>query len=747
MTLRSLIPPVAFSAVASFKAWAAKSYVRDFLTGRDVDGGSPNTRLVLPYAQSAWIQSAIGFKTGEIASTELKFYAGETEYAAKAFAAWWAKPFVGPGRSRIPVAEARAQLAAWLSIAGEYFILLGDDWLQVGASRRGLGLSAPMIARPERMRHIVQGGELMGWMFTDAAGRQHALLPEQVKHKKRFNPYDDWRGLSPLVAVFNAAEGDYLAGVYTRNLMRNNGDQGVIIGVKGQLPDDKQREQIISQLQEKKRRAQRGEAAMVFIPADITVEDPKAQAPGAEINASRLAGREEIFVGLGVPPSMSQKVASYSIGAASDRYQLITGTCQGEAKMVDDTLAEIATIQTGKELTAKADWDCHPIMVEVRNSRVDSLVKLWGVGMPVQAANDYLGLGMKPFPGWEIPYLPFSVSPVDAPSADPAADPALAEPAATAPADPDVEQLRLVLLARQRICRNVTPVAQKITAAADTFAMFQCSCHGTAGIEQKDRDPKQVAKWRDYMSKRRATVRLYESKIGRELMKARAETLAKINTGYRPELKAHSSELTAQKAAAADFMFDLSKWSEGFLAAMRKAGETALDTAGKQLFEELGKTDDPFKFPPEAVLEYARARENKLSGVPKETFDRIKETIEEGITAGDSTEDLAKRVRAEFNEIDQGRARMIATTETAAAYGAGREEAMAQAGIAFKQWLTSGNDNVRAAHAAANEQVVPIDGFFEVGGEQLQFPGDPAGAPENVINCHCVSIPVETAEG
>jgi hypothetical protein len=42
---------------------------------------------------------------------------------------------------------------------------------------------------------------------------------------------------------------------------------------------------------------------------------------------------------------------------------------------------------------------------------------------------------------------------------------------------------------------------------------------------------------------------------------------------------------------------------------------------------------------------------------------------------------------------------------------------------------------------------VPIDGFFDVGGEQLQFPGDPAGAPENVINCHCVSIPVETAEG
>lgn len=747
MKFRDLLPP-AFAR--AFDGFVGKSLASDFASGRDLDGGGlgSQAKLSLPYAQSAWVQSAIRFKTSEIAATQLKFYAGETEFDEAAFVAWWENPFIGPARRPLSQAEGRAQLAAWLDLEGECFVILGDEWLVPSIARRGAQLPKLLIARPDRMRHITSGPEIVGWMFTDGAGRQHALLPEQVKHRAEFNPYDEWRGLSRLLAVFNAAESDYLAGVYTRNLMRNNGDQGVYIGVKGQPPDDGQRAQIVAELREKRRRAQRGEFAPIFIPGDITVEDPKASAPGADIQASRIASREEIFVGLGVPPSMGQVKASYSTGATSDRYQLITGTCMAQAKAVDDPLGQIASMQTGRVLTARANWDDHPVMVEARQARVDSALKLWGAGMPLKDANDYLGLGMKPFAGWEVGYLPFSVSPVEGAGA-PEQDPALAEtttPAAELPADPAVEQLRLVLLARQRMEKNVTPakpVARRVEAG-DPFAMFVCQCHGAEGLELKERDPKQLAQWRDLMAKRRETVRSYESRFGHELMQARAETLRKIERSYKPAEKSAAGVVT--KAAAADLIFDLAKWKEGFLASMRKVSATALNTAGKQLFAELGK-DDPFAFPPEAVLEFARSRENKLSGVADEVHARITEELEAGITAGDTTEELAARIRSEFNEIDVGRSRVIAMTETSAAYGQGRQQAMQEAGIEFKMWLTSGNATVRAAHAAANEQTVPVDGYFEVGGEQLAHPGDPAGSPENVINCHCVSIPVETAEG
>ena len=49
---------------------------------------------------------------------------------------------------------------------------------------------------------------------------------------------------------------------------------------------------------------------------------------------------------------------------------------------------------------------------------------------------------------------------------------------------------------------------------------------------------------------------------------------------------------------------------------------------------------------------------------------------------------------------------------------------------------------MRETHAAAEKQTVGIDEPFIVGGAELMFPGDPAGPPEEVINCHCVQIAV-----
>jgi len=59
-----------------------------------------------------------------------------------------------------------------------------------------------------------------------------------------------------------------------------------------------------------------------------------------------------------------------------------------------------------------------------------------------------------------------------------------------------------------------------------------------------------------------------------------------------------------------------------------------------------------------------------------------------------------------------------------------------------KEWLATQDDKVRDAHAAADGQKVPIDESFDVGGEQLEYPGDVAGSPENVINCRCTWLPV-----
>jgi uncharacterized protein with gpF-like domain len=97
-----------------------------------------------------------------------------------------------------------------------------------------------------------------------------------------------------------------------------------------------------------------------------------------------------------------------------------------------------------------------------------------------------------------------------------------------------------------------------------------------------------------------------------------------------------------------------------------------------------------------------------------------------------------------FNGLSRGEAKRIAMTETAAVYGQARHEAMAEAGIELKSWLSSHGPNVREAHAEAEDRYgdnpIPIDQAFVVGGEELMYPGDPSGSPGNIINCQCIQL-------
>jgi phage portal protein BeeE len=695
----------------------------------DAEGIGQSAHFREPFAQSVWVQRAIKHIAGPIAAVPLTFTTdrrgGEQRLDDPRLAAFWENPAVALG-----YADFIKATVGWRKLAGESFWILGDDWLVPfpDASR----LSRLILARPDRMRHVVAAGELLGWEYLDGAGRRHTLLPEQVIQLKQWNPYDDWRGLSDFESAAIAAETNYLSGIYGRNLMRNNGDRGPYIVAKGGIVDDKQREQIIAELRAKRAAAGRGDFRAVFLTGEITVEDPAIQALDASVLGQSLQNRHEVFIAFGVPPSMADIVASYSVGSASDRFRLIEDACMPEGESIADGIQLLARRQTGKVLYVFFSWDEHSVMQQVRRERIDAAMKLWGMGVPLELVNRYLLLGLPAVPGWEIGYLPFSVAPVG--GLPPEKDPALAEPAEAADSTDAAVQDMLKALAAGRSPRRA-PAGSNCCG---------CGLEAPLSEAQKARDPAAIARWRDHMAKRHATVRSYESAFNRELMRARAEVLSRID---RRRI-AHALRV---KAAAADFLFDLGAWREGVFARLRRVGAEALRVAGQQLFIEV-KRDDPFAMAPEAVLQFLRGRENHLAGTTQDIWEQIRGTLDQGLQAGDTMEELAARVRAEFNGISRERATTIAQSETAAAYGTGRNEAMRQAGVRYKAWLTSGNDNVRDAHLQAGldypaDRGIPVDDPFIVGEEELMFPGDPTGSPGNVINCHCVAIAVAEPEG
>lgn len=107
--------------------------------------------------------------------------------------------------------------------------------------------------------------------------------------------------------------------------------------------------------------------------------------------------------------------------------------------------------------------------------------------------------------------------------------------------------------------------------------------------------------------------------------------------------------------------------------------------------------------------------------------------------------DAISRIDADRSQWEV-RAERIARTETTGAFNAGAQQAYAEEGAGVKQWLATPDDRTREEHLEASGQCVPADQPFDVGGFSLQFPGDPSGPAELVVNCRCTTIAARTCE-
>jgi hypothetical protein len=101
--------------------------------------------------------------------------------------------------------------------------------------------------------------------------------------------------------------------------------------------------------------------------------------------------------------------------------------------------------------------------------------------------------------------------------------------------------------------------------------------------------------------------------------------------------------------------------------------------------------------------------------------------------------DEAKRlINKQFPQYSIARSEIIARTEIVSASNLGSISSARATGLTLnKVWLATRDNRTRDDHAAADMQKVGINEMFNVGGENLEFPGDPFGSPGNVISCRC----------
>ena len=137
----------------------------------------------------------------------------------------------------------------------------------------------------------------------------------------------------------------------------------------------------------------------------------------------------------------------------------------------------------------------------------------------------------------------------------------------------------------------------------------------------------------------------------------------------------------------------------------------------------------------------------RITNINKTTQRLVARQLKAGLEAGEDLTRLTDRVKKTLGS-NRARALSIARTQTAGAVGTGRHQGLSAAGIEKKGWLTSADSNVRPSHISAGlryAEGIAVDVPFEVAGESLMYPGDPAGSAGNIINCRCAEIAIASA--
>ena len=300
----------------------------------------------------------------------------------------------------------------WLMLRGECFrIPIFDSPLDGSRS----ALKSVLILDPARFQHIVQDNQLMGWRYMDYSRNtplsSQVFLPEEVWHEKLPNPFDFWRGMSPLAVAATAASTDHAASLFMKGLMENNGETGTILRTNEQL-DPEQREQLMAALRERKRRVGTADRP-VLLWGGAEVVTPKLSSGDLQFLANRKFSCTEICAAFGVP----EEIITTTSAA---KYDVMAGA---RLNFIENRVVPLCRrLEAEDDVTVKAidpnadgwfDTEDHPVLAAARRDRLAAARAGFDMGVPFNELNRAFDLGFKPLAWGDKGYIPSAMQPAD----------------------------------------------------------------------------------------------------------------------------------------------------------------------------------------------------------------------------------------------------------------------------------------------------------------------------------------------
>lgn len=216
--------------------------------------------------------------------------------------------------------------------------------------------------------------------------------------------------------------------------------------------------------------------------------------------------------------------------------------------------------------------------------------------------------------------------------------------------------------------------------------------------------------------------------------------LRKIFKAQRDDVLSNLEDLAPRARVNADDIFDPREWDAMYKKHTEPVRVAAFEAVAVGTLAELG--DVSFVFTEEVQKAIRLQGAEMVKHIGDTTKADIARELHAAVVNGESSSQVAKRIRGVFSQAADHRARAIARTEIGKASTTAQLEGFDQSGVVEKkQWNHSLNPEGRIEHVALDGEIVGKDEYFSVGGEAALGPrvGLSAG---NTINCQCFLTPV-----
>lgn len=421
MNLRSLISRIV-NPKSKIQNLETRSWASAWLAGRE-DTLPGDAMLTSAYQQSSWVYACVTTLAESVSAIPFRFVdskGAELRSPPSDLVRLFEQPHAQLDRFQF-----WELIVIWLCLRGEAFIypLRASSVPSVSSVFNHL-----LILSPDSLHEITQNGELLGWRYSgcstaDLRPQTSVLLPEELIHIKLPNPFNFFRGLSPLTVAWLSAQTDYASAQFMKGLMFNNADTGLIVTTDAQLSPE-QRELIEAALRNRKRSAGTPDKP-IFMGGGVKIEKPTISAVDLQFLENRKFNRQEICAIFKVPQELIgfTEDANRSVSDAmrlnfmENRIAPLCRRLEAAIQPLIDRVTHTHNLTLNPNPVRRAvpgeprvRGEFHikstPIMQSAQRARFETATKLFSMGIPLNIINKNLDLGLPKLPHGDKVYLP-----------------------------------------------------------------------------------------------------------------------------------------------------------------------------------------------------------------------------------------------------------------------------------------------------------------------------------------------------